>query len=395
MYKKRLLSRILNLALRQFPAVLLTGPRQSGKTTFLSHELAGRFSIVSFDDPLSRNFARQDPNGFLDQFKGKPVMLDEIQYVADILPYIKMRIDASRQDYGKWVLTGSQQFALMQNISESLAGRIALLELLPFNQEELRHAFDKLADYVWTGAYPEPALQPAKRDLWISSYIQTYLERDIRLLHNVQDLHVFELFVATCAARHGQTFNKADVAREIGIAEPTVKAWGSLLSASYITHLLPPYFRNYSKRLIKSPKLYFIDSSLVCALTRQPDAQSALAGQMGGALFEGLIVSETIKAFTHNGKRADCYYWRSHDGMEVDLLVQVQGKYLPVEIKLTSTPTLKHIQPLNKFKTLAGKDASATGILVCRTRQKIQMPDNNIALPWHQYPKYISELIGK
>ena len=232
MYKKRQLLHPLLIALTQFPAVLITGPRQSGKTTFLIKELGKQYQYISFDDPLSRDFAIQDPNGFLDQFKSNPAILDEIQYVPEILPYLKIRIDNNRDRFGQWVLTGSQQFALMKNVSESLAGRIALLELLPFSQLERKHAPDALDSFIWAGGYPEPSLQTEKRDLWMSSYIQTYIERDVRLLHNLQDLRTFEVFVTLCASTHGQLFNKASLARNIGISEPTVKTWGGLLSAS-------------------------------------------------------------------------------------------------------------------------------------------------------------------
>lgn len=393
MYKKRQLFPALTAALASFPAVLVTGPRQSGKTTFLTRELGARYQYVSFDDPLTRDFAAADPNGFLDQFQNKPVILDEIQYVPHLLPYIKLRVDKDRKRSGQWVLTGSQQFALMQNVSESLAGRIALLELLPFNQLELKHAHDDLEDFIWTGGYPEPALEPGKRGLWMSSYIQTYLERDVRSLHNVQDLRAFETFTALCAARHAQIFNKAELARQCGVSEPTVKTWSGLLCASYINHQLPPFFRNYHKRLIKTPKLYFIDSGLVCALTRQPGAAAALAGSMGGALFEGMIVSEAVKVFASRGLQPDLYFWRSHDGMEVDLLIQAKGRYHPVEIKLTATPTLKHLEALNKFKNLAGADAAEAGILVCRVSDKRKLPNNNIALPWHLFSGWLDKLL--
>ena len=394
MYRKRQLLTSLSVALTQFPAVLITGPRQSGKTTFLMNELSSEFEYVSFDDPLSRDFAIQDPNGFLEQFEDAPVILDEIQYVPDILPYLKIRIDRNRRRFGQWVLTGSQQFALMQNVSESLAGRIALLELLPFSQLELKHAPRELETFIWVGGYPEPALEPEKRDLWMSSYIQTYLERDVRLLHNVQDLRAFELFVALCAARHGQVFNKANLARESGVSEPTVKSWGGLLGASYICFFLQPYFRNYSKRLIKTPKLYFIDPGLASALTRQPDSASALAGQMGGALFEGLIIAEAIKAFVSLGKQPDLFFWRSHDGLEVDLLIQAKGLFHPVEIKLTATPTMRHLDPLDRFKAIAGDDAAAEGLLVCRTQRKAKLPNNNTAMPWHLFSKWLSDLLA-
>ena len=387
MYIRRHLLNTLKVALEQFPAVLVTGPRQSGKTTFLVEEFGDQCKYVTFDDPLTREFARTDPNGFLAQ--PGPLILDEIQYAPELLPYLKMRIDKDRGNMGRWLLTGSQQFALMKNVSESLAGRIALLELFPFSLMEHRIEQDSLETRLWSGGYPEPALYPAKQALWMNSYIQTYVERDIRLLHNVQDLRTFETFLGLCASRHGQLFNKAALARECGMSESTIKTWGNVLDASYILFFLSPYFKNYGKRLIKTPKLYFVDSALVCSLTRQPNGQAALAGPMGGALFEGLVISEAVKVFTMAGKKPDLFFWRSHDGLEVDLIIQIGSRFYPVEIKLTATPTLRHLEPLNKFKTLAGRDAAKLGCLVCRVDGEIPLPNNNVAISWRMFPGWL------
>lgn len=386
-------------ALRLFPAILITGPRQAGKTTFLLNELGEEADYVSFDDPLQRDFAVSDPKGFLTGFTKPHVIIDEIQYVPELFPYLKMRIDSDRNTEGRWVLTGSRQFQLMKNVSESLAGRIAILELLPFSlAERLADVAvvpdDKLSEIVWAGGYPEPSLYPEKRDLWVRSYIQTYVERDVRQMQNVKDLRVFESFIGLCAARHGQTFNSAEMAREIGVSLPTIKAWAGILEAAYLCVFLSPYFRNYGKRLVKSPKLYFLDSALVCALTRQPDGPSALSGSMGGALFEGLVIGEAFKAFAAKGKKPDAFYWRSNDGLEVDLIVQIGPKFYPVEIKLTATLTLKHLEPLNKFRSIAGGDETETGLLVCRTDTAVVMPSGNMAMPWHNFSNWLLERLN-
>jgi predicted AAA+ superfamily ATPase len=394
MYLHRQLFPALQTALRQFPAVLITGPRQSGKTTFLREECDDRFAYVTFDDPLNRAFAVNDPRGFLNLYRDQPVILDEIQYATELLPYLKMAIDQDRQRMGQWVLTGSQQFALMKNVSESLAGRIALLELLPFSRLEYAPADEPLEEQLWRSAYPEPALAPEKRDLWLRSYVQTYVERDVRLLHDIRDLRAFELFLGLCASRHGQVFNKAALARECGVSEPTIKSWGHVLAASYILYFLQPYSRNYGKRLIKTPKLYFIDAALAAWLTRQPSAAAALAGGMGGLLFEGWVVSEAVKAFTLRGRAPDVFFWRSHDGLEVDLIIQVSGRFIPVEIKLTATPTPRHLEPLNRFKTLAEDDALATGLLVCRVEQSQPLPHGHLALPWRQFPGWLQKQLS-
>ena len=390
MYIPRLIRRMLEEALAAFPSVMLTGPRQSGKTTFLREELGDRFDYATLDDPLERSFARSDPNGFLDRFQERPVVLDEIQYVPEILSYIKIRIDRDRARHGQWILTGSQQFHLMRNISESLAGRIAILELHPFSLlEHNPGGRDLLANVVWVGRYPEPALQTSMRDLWIRAYIETYIERDVRHLLNVQNLSSFETFLGVCAANHGQLLNMATVSRQCGISKPTVKAWAGILQASYVVTLLKPYYQNFGKRLVKSPKLYFIDPAIVCALTRQPTGEAALAGAMGGALFEGLVVSEAIKVIAMHGKLPDVFFWRSRDGLEVDLIVQTGGRLIPIEIKLTATPSMGHLTSLNRLKALAGAAADKTGLLVCRVSEPRSLPHDNLALPWHMFPAWL------
>lgn len=393
MYIPRLLGSTLKQAVEQFPAVLVTGPRQSGKTTFLLEERAQSTAYICFDDPLERGFALEDPNGFLDRFKDRPVILDEIQYVPEILPYLKMRIDRNRDETGKWLLTGSQRFQLMKNVSESLAGRIAILELLPFNL--LETGVERIADLeslIWVGQYPEPTLHQGRRELWMSSYIQTYIERDVRQLQNVKDLRTFETFLQLGAAVHGQTFNTATLSRKCGVTLPTIKAWASVLEASYLCHFLPPYFNNFGKRLVKTPKLYFLDSGIVSTLTRQPGGDAALAGSMGGALFEGWVISEARKVFNSAGKRADFYFWRSNDGLEVDLIIQAGEHLYPVEIKLTATPSVKHVEPLNRFKALAGESAQE-GILVCRVKESTPLPGGNRAMAWHEFPGWLSDVL--
>lgn len=392
MYIKRLIRKTFKDAVRNFPAVLLTGARQTGKTTFLLQEAGDMAEYVSLDDPLERSFALSDPNGFLDRFGGKPMIIDEIQYVPELFPYIKVRIDRARHQNGRWLLTGSQQFQLMKNVSESLAGRIAILELYPFSLLEKKEV--ELESTIWNGLYPEPSIFPEKRNLWVSSYIQTYIERDVRQMQNIKDIRAFELFMGLIASINGQMFNTASLSRDVGVTLPTIKSWAGILEASYICFMLQPYFKNYGKRLIKTPKVYFLDTALVCTMTRQPNAIAAISGAMGGSLFEGFIISEAVKVFAIKGKRPDIYFWRSHDGLEVDLIIQTGGKLYPVEIKLTSTPTIRHLEPLNRFKKLAGNDASNIGIIVCRVEKKRTLPENNIAMPWHLFSEWLNSILS-
>lgn len=392
MYVPRELKKAFNNCVKQFPAVLITGPRQSGKTTFLQHEMKG-VVYVTFDDPLNRDFALQDPNGFLDKFKGKRVILDEIQYVPEILQYIKIRIDKQRKP-GIWIMTGSQQFHLMKDVSETLAGRIAVIELAPFSLKEAKADKKSIEHIIWTGLFPEPSCYPQKRDLWLKSYIQTYIERDVRQIENIRNFRSFEMFLNLSAAFHTQEFHPADLARDCGVSQPTIKSWSKILEASYISIMLPPFFKNFGKRVVKTPKFYFSDPSLVCFFTRQPSGESAIMGNMGGALFEGLMVSEVWKTFFNQGKRPPVYFWRSMGGLEVDMIIQAQGKLWPIEIKLTSTPSVRQATNLNHFKKLAGKEASEFGLIVCRVEEKTELPGTNIALPWSDFSEWLKQLIS-
>lgn len=248
-----------------------------------------------------------------------------------------------------------------------------------------------LQETLWNGAYPIPAMHPDRRDLWLRSYVSTYIERDVRQIRNIPDLRVFNQFLNLAAARHGQEFHSADLSRELGISRPTVKSWGSVLEASYLAHFLPPWFRNYGKRVVKTPKFYFYDSALVNLLTRQPDAASALAGPMGGALLDGWVVTEAVKAFMSLGPKPELYFWRSHDGLEVDLLIVIDGKLYPVEIKLTATPGVGHLEPIRRFLAAAGDEANPQGILVCQTETERALPNGHTALPWQLFPRWLHQ----
>lgn len=392
MYQPRSLGPTLRRSLREFGAVLVTGPRQSGKTTFLRHEAGGSADYVSFDDPQERAYAAADPAGFLDRFRSRRVILDEIQYAPALLSYLKMRIDADPARRGRWLLTGSQQFGLMRDVSESLAGRIAILELPPFSHLELpRRTLERA---LWESGYPEPALHPSRRDLWLRSYVATYLERDVRQMRNVPDLRAFSQFLSLAAARHSQEFHPAALSRDLGLSQPTVKSWAGVLEASYIAYMLPPWSRNYGKRVVKTSKLYFLDSALAALLTRQNTPAAALSGPLGGPLLEGWVIAEAAKAFMALGRKPDLHFWRSHDGLEVDLLIAADGKLHPVEIKRTATPGIGHLAPITRFIAAAGGDASASGLLVCGTSSERALPGGHVALPWREFPSWLARLLA-
>ncbi len=391
MYIPRLLEKTLKEALKTFPAAFVGGPRQSGKTTLVKKILGKSHTYVSLDELDIRSFAIDDPRGFLERY-GPPLIIDEIQYAPRLLSYIKARIDESRSP-GHWVITGSQQWALMRNISESLAGRVAVLTLYPFSLEEmtkqLRLTFDEASLFVshlikqrdankktiahgtWllNGGYPELFVtRNLSRKLWFSSYVQTYIDRDIRGTIKSANLNEFEKFLRILASRTAQVLNYSVIARQVGVTVPTVKAWVSLLEASGIIYLLPPYYRNFGKRLIKSPKCYFMDTGLVCYLVGLQSTEHLLKGPMAGALFETACVTQFIKRFSALVDPCSLYFWRSTDGLEVDLLIESAEKNIPIEIKLSATISIQHAQSLRKWMAVSG-GSSEVGVILSCSRQ--------------------------
>jgi predicted AAA+ superfamily ATPase len=389
--------------------VLVSGPRQSGKTTLLSERFGKTHRFVSLENPDTRAWVREDPVGFL-RDNPPPVILDEIQYVPDFLHFVKSEIDQDRTP-GQWLLSGSQNFALMEGVSQSLSGRVAVLSLLPFSLGEsqgfgksalgidgiLERLFSNgegkkrkaslipisLDDWLLRGAYPEVrANQDVDRQLWCSSYVQTYLERDVRQVVNVGDLNTFHRFLRLCAGRTGQILNMSELARDVGVSVPTIKKWVSVLEASYQIHLLPPHFKNLGKRIIKSPKLYFLDTGIATFLMGLHAKEPTLQGPMIGALFETVVVSEWIKAFYHRGERPELYYWRSGAGMEVDLIVDRNGRLHPIEIKATSTLLPRHAESLNKWRAIAGK-LSSKGVIVADIPRSFALKDCR-AISWRR-----------
>ena len=390
----RTLGRVFRRALESFPVVLVTGPRQSGKTTFVRAELPDS-PYMNLDDPLERERVVADPRSVLLQDTQSPLILDEAQRTPEILSYVKLLVDNRRHVPGQFVLTGSQHFGLMASVAESLAGRVALLELLPFDLMEASTLAKKpaLEAVLWKGLFPDPCLGRVARDLWLASYVRTYLERDVRQVLQVRDLAAFQTFLARLCALHGQELNYSSLARDVGVSVPTIKSWVGVLQASYVLILVRPYHANLRKKLVKTPKAYIIDPGLVSYVTRQPSPRAALAGPMAGPLFEGLVVSEVFKFFAHRGKPADVYYLRTRDGLEIDLLIQVGDRLYPVEVKLTSTPRAAHVAPFERLARVANKDLSLQkGVLVCTVDSETPLPHGHLALPWHTVPAWLSAI---
>ena len=400
-YIKRSLETVLKKAVAEFPAVVLTGPRQSGKTTILRHLFAGQYQYVSLEPPDVRISVIEDPRTFLELYP-PPVIFDEVQYTPDLLPYIKEKIDADRNRCGQYLLTGSQNLLLMEKVTESLAGRSAMLRLLPLTRREMEGrpqmplpwesdksqssesiwAFNKLWKNFLRGGYPELALNPERDiNMWHAAYVQTYLERDVRMLRQVGDLSQFQSFLRILASRSAQLLNLADIARDLGVVLNTIKAWLSVLEATYQVIVLRPFFGNIGKRLIKTPKVYFTDVGTLCYLTGLKDTEHAASGPMGGAILENAVISEIVKTLTHRGLNPQIYFWRTMAGTEVDVIVDTGERLVPIEVKLSATPRPSMASTIRTFLNDMG-EKSMPGYVVHPGDTRLPLGSGIMALPF-------------
>jgi predicted AAA+ superfamily ATPase len=366
---------------RGFPVVAITGPRQSGKTT-LAREVFAGLPYVNLEDPDQREFALADPRRFLAQHAGGAV-LDEVQRAPAILSYLLGVADAGA-GMGRWVLTGSQQFGLMTGITQSLAGRAGMLTLLPLAQGELPDAVVSLEQRLWLGGYPtlHDTTRHVQPEQWFASYVATYIERDVRQLLNVGNLLLFQRFVSMCAARSGQLLNLNSLASDCGISQPTARQWLTVLLASHLVTLLPPYHRNFGKRLVKTPKLYFLDTGLLCWLLRIASPTQLQVHAARGAVFETWVVSETLKYRYNQGLPADLYFWRDNHGLEVDLVFEHAGLLHSVECKSGSTYASEWLQPVRRWRQAAGA-GTAPPLLVYGGEASAQREDHAV-LSWRR-----------
>lgn len=378
MIKREAESELINLA-KQFKAVAVVGPRQSGKTTLTRYVFSDK-PYVSLENPDIRQFALDDPRGFLSQYKAGAV-IDEIQRAPELFSYLQQILDENKTS-GKFILTGSNNFILQKSISQSLAGRIAYLYLLPFTVSELSALeFIELNNLMFRGFYPPLYDQPVEPDKWYPNYIRTYIERDVRQIKNITDLTAFERFLRLCAGRIGQLLNMNSLAIESGVDNKTISSWIGILESSFIVYRLQPHHNNFNKRIVKMPKIYFYDTGLVCALLGIQNHEQLNYHPLFGNLFENFTIGELVKYRYNQAKSYNLYFWRDNTGHEIDIIIDNLDKLYPVEIKSGKTITDKFFEGIQWWFKISGEKKGA----IVYSGETYQKRSNNIKIiPWNK-----------
>jgi len=358
---ERQIAPVLAAALRRFPAVVVTGPRRAGKTTLL-RMAAPKAQYVLLEDPDIQDRVRRDPRAFIEGLR-PPVIFDEVQNTPQLLDYVRTLVDAHPRKMGQWLFAGSQEAPLMQGITESMAGRAAILQLMPFSMTETAKADPLL------GGFPEVVLRPRGRELWFASYLQTYIERDVRLIANVRDLPTFRRFLSLLASRHGQMLNRSDLAAPLGVSVPTISEWVRILEITGQVIVVPPYFENFGKRLVKSPKVYWGDAGLACHLLGIQTQAELERSPFWGAIFEGFVAAEILKSQVNRGQRKELYYFRDQQGLEIDFVVpRPNACFWLVEAKASKTVEARMAAPMLALAGVAGKRATRGVVVYRRSR---------------------------
>jgi predicted AAA+ superfamily ATPase len=363
MISRKMQTKLISLA-RTFPAIAILGPRQAGKTT-LAQAAFPDYYYVSLEDFSQREFAQSEPNFFLQAIEKYPGMIiDEVQHVPQLLSALQTKIDAS-QKMGQYIITGSQNYLLNEKITQTLAGRIAILHLLPLSIQELKEDKslpDHYETFIFKGGYPRIYAHHVPPTDWYPNYIHTYIERDVRQIKNVTDLHLFQRFMKLCAGRIGQVINFSDLGRDCGLSYQTMKAWLSILESSFIIFTLSPFYESFKKRLVKSPKLYFYDTGVACSLLGIESERQLETHYLKGNLFESMMISEFLKERLNEGLQPNCYFWRDQ-GHEIDCLIESAGSVIPIEIKSSRSVSSDFFDGLRFWSQLVDSDPQK-GVLV-------------------------------
>jgi len=384
---------------REYPVIAVVGPRQSGKTTLVKN-IFRNYKYISLESIDNRERAISDPRGFLDDC-GSMVILDEIQRTPDLFSYLQEYVDRNNKP-AQYILTGSHQFLLMEKISQSLAGRIITFKLFPFTMNELYFNsqdqemaniytpkkrdvknIPKLEELILKGMYPPIHDKNLTSSMWIQSYLETYVERDVRAIINIGDTRSFENFIKTIAGNSGQLINYSAISNRIGVSQPTVKRWLSILEASGIIFILQPHYKSFSKRLVKTPKLFFIDTALLCYLLSIKTSTQLKTHPLYGNIFETFIISEIFKRVSHMGIKPDLFFWRDKTGNEIDLLIENGMELIPIEIKLSKTFSLSYFEGIQKWLNLQ-KNTCKRGIVLYTGDSIIGSKKPLSAYPWYQ-----------
>jgi len=391
-YIRRLIEPLLIEATKHFPVLLVTGPRQSGKSTTLQR-LFSSHAYVTFDDPVVRAQAEKDPALFLADHPA-PVIFDEIQYVPSLLSGIKVEVDRSNRK-GSYVLTGSQAFSLMAGVTESLVGRVAIFELLPFSYAEIPLVKgineDTTFENIIRGFFPGPVAQGIPPATFHGSYIQTYLERDVRNMHAVGDLRAFQQLIEILASNVGQVVNLSRIGGLCGISHTTVRKWLSVLEASRLVYFLRPYAKNLRKRVVKSPKLYFTDTGMVAHILRESNPRALRNGIMGGPIFENAVIMDLVKTNVSKGSPWQFHYFRDNNNVEVDLILVRGSEHIPIEIKLSRTPTEQMISNLRTIKKLIKAEQA---FLLSSRADQVTMAQGIRAMHWYPFVRDVQRFQG-
>lgn len=383
----RLLQRIIQDRALKIPIISINGPRQSGKTTLVKNAFPG-YKYVNLENLTDRLYATNDPEGFIYSCRGG-VILDEVQNVPALFSAIQVEVDNTRLN-GQFILTGSQNFLLIQQITQSLAGRVSLFNLLPFSYSEIKAtSFDKLDidSMILQGLYPRIYDQQLNSNDWLNDYIQTYIERDVRSILRVGDLSRFQMFLQMCAARSGQLINLSEMANQLSINFHTVSSWISVLEASFIVFRLQPYFRNINKRVIKAPKLYFYDTGIACTLLGIKSKEQLKTHYAAGALYENFVITEIYKMLAYSGQKPMINFWRDSTGNEVDCIIDTGNTLIPIEIKLSHTIKPEHIKGIKLFNELTNTPAENSSLVY--GGNKVQTLYNTKVLPWYELEKIL------